>query len=105
MTIAKLVKLAENAAEDTAKFITEDLKGLASKHAWSTEAIDGVSVNYNNSEFSVDVNPEVEREVFTLEYGTETAPPTAVFRKYGSNTKDAERFFIKNLEKKVGISL
>lgn len=105
MTIAKLVKLAEDTAEDTAKFITEDLKGLAGKHGWDAKSINGVSVNYENSTFSIDVDAAVKNDVSRLEYGTEDVPPTAVFRKYGANTQEAEKFFIKNLEKKVGILL
>lgn len=105
MTIAKLVKLAEDTAEDTAKFITADLKGLAGKHGWDSRAIDGVSVTYKNSTFSMDVDAEVKNDVSRLEYGTERIAPTAVFRKYSSSTKEAEKFFIKNFEKKVGIKL
>jgi hypothetical protein len=105
VTIAKLVKLAEDTAEDTAKFITEDLKGLAGKHGWDSKAIAGVSVSYSNSSFSINVDSEVEDDVSRLEYGTERIAPTAVFRKYNSNTKEAEKFFIKNLEKKVGVAL
>jgi hypothetical protein len=105
VTVAKLVKLAEDTAEDTAKFITADLKGLAGKHGWDSKAIAGVSVSYSNSSFSIDVDPEVENDVSRLEYGTERIAPTAVFRKYNSNTKEAEKFFIKNLEKKVGVAL
>lgn len=105
MTIAKLVDLAEDAAENTAKFITEDLKGLANKHGWDSKSIDGVSVTYSNSSFAIDVDSEVENDVSRLEYGTERVAPTAVFRKYNSNTKEAEKFFIKDFEKKVGIRL
>jgi hypothetical protein len=105
VTIAKLVKLAEDTAEDTAKFITADLKGLAGKHGWDSRSIDAVSVTYENSTFSIDVDAEVENDVSRLEYGTERIAPTAVFRKYNSSTKEAEKFFIKNFEKKVGIRL
>lgn len=105
MTITSLVNLAEDAAENTAKFITEDLKGLANKHGWDSKSIDGVSVSYSSSSFSIDVDSEVKNDVSRLEYGTETVSPTAVFRKYNSNTKEAEKFFIKDFEKKVGIRL
>ena len=105
MTVAKLVKLAEVAAVDTAMYITQDLKGLATKHGWDSKSIDGLSVSYSNSSFSVDVDPTVENDVSRLEYGTERVAPTAVLRKYGSNTQEAEKFFIKNLEKKVGVKL
>jgi hypothetical protein len=100
-----LVELAEEAAKDTASIISDDLKALATQHGWDSEAVDAIKVNYSNGDFSIDVEPEQENKVMTLEYGTETTSPTAVFRKYGSNTKDAEKFFIKNLSSKVGVSL
>lgn len=105
MAVKKLVELAEISARDTAKFLTEDVKELATKHGWDSKSINGVSVSYSNESFSIDVEAEVENDVSRLEYGTETVAPTAVFRKYSSNTKEAEKFFIKNLEKKVGILL
>lgn len=105
MAVTTLVKLAELSADDTAKFITEDVKELATKHGWDATSVNGVAVKYSDSEFSFDISPETENSVMRLEYGTETVAPTAVFRKYGSNTKEAEKVFIKGLEKRVGISL
>jgi hypothetical protein len=105
VAVKKLVDLAEESAKDTARFITEDVRDLAVKHGWESESVEGVSVNYDNSAFSFEIAPEVEHSVMNLEYGTETTAPTAVFRKYGSNTKEAERVFIRGLEKRVGVSL
>jgi hypothetical protein len=55
--------------------------------------------------YSLDIAPEVENKVMTLEYGTEVVAPTAVIRKYSNNTSKAQRFFIKSMEKQLGVSL
>lgn len=105
MTVKKLVKLAAESAEDTAKFITKDIQDLAVKHGWDSEAVNGVAVKYEDSSFSFDIDSEVNDSVTRLEYGTERIPPAPVLRKYGSNTKPAEKVLIRGLEKRFGILL
>jgi hypothetical protein len=105
VAVKKLVELAAESAKDTAKFISEDVRDLATKHGWDPETVDGVSVNYDDSSFSLNIAPEVEHSAMNLEYGTETTAPTAVFRKYASNTKKAEQVFIRGLEKRIGVLL
>ena len=105
MSSGKLVGLAEEAAKDTANVISDDLKSIATQHGWDSEAVNSIEVKYSNGEFSINIQPEQEQNVMNLEYGTEATFPTAVLRKYGSNTKSAEKFFIKDLSSKVGVSL
>ena len=105
MAVDKLEDAGKQAAYDMAEFITRDLRASATQHGWDKDAVDNTRVSYSGNSYALDVSPEVERKVMTLEYGTEVSPPTAVVRKYSNNTSKAERLFIRSMEKQLGVEL
>jgi hypothetical protein len=105
MAVDKLETAAKQAAYDMAEFITRDIQSNATQHGWDTESVKSTRVIYTGKKYALDVAPEVEHKVMTLEYGTEVVAPTAVIRKYANNTSKAEKLFIKSMEKQLGVNL
>ena len=105
MAVDKLEDAGKQAAYDMAEFITRDLQASATQHGWDKDAVNNTRVSYSGSNYALDIAPEVKNKVMTLEYGTEVTAPTAVVRKYASNTAKAERLFVKSMEKQLGVTL
>ena len=93
---------ARKAAVDAALYMTADVRHSALKHGWDYDTASNTDVLYDGNQYKVHVQAEFERQAMDLEYGTERRRPTAVFRKYGNNTAQAERVFLSSLEKTTG---
>ena len=91
----------DKAADDTAKFMTADLRSKALSSGWDPEVVQGMSVEYGDSGHVVRFTPEVQDRAFVHEYGDEKTPPTAVIRKYRNNSPEADKFYMRSLRRHV----
>jgi hypothetical protein len=76
-------------------FMTQDLRNKALENGWSPDVANSISVVREAGVFSVKVGAEHAAQAFTHEYGNESMRPTAVIRRFDSDTTSAESFFLK----------
>lgn len=93
------------AAHDAAKHMSTDLQKSALKHGWHSDVVRNMEVKFQDGKFNVDIHPDYKDRAFMHEFGDETTRPTAVLRKYDSQTKDAEKTFTKQMYKHLGKKL
>ena len=105
MAIDKLEDAARKAAYDVAEFITQDMRVSATQHGWDRDSVQKTSTVFSGDSYDLSIERDAEHQVMNLEYGTEILRPTAVFRKYATNTSKAEGFFIKSMEAELGVKL
>ena len=90
MKISAIRKASHKAANDTASFMTHQLRQSALQHGWDRDVVENTSVEYGGNKFTIKVHPDYSARAFVHEYGSETQRPTAVFRKYVNNTSVAQ---------------
>jgi hypothetical protein len=93
------------AAIDAAMYMTADLRHSAMKSGWGMGVSSNLNVMYTGSAYDIHVDEMFKEEAMDMEYGTPNQRPTAVFRKYGNRTHQAEKAFIRSLEKETGWQL
>jgi hypothetical protein len=98
----KLIEAGAKAAIDAAMYMTADLRHSAYKSGWNSEVASNLTVMYSGSAYDIHVDDVFKKEAMDMEYGTPTQRPTAVFRKYGNRTHQAEKAFIRSFEKETG---
>jgi hypothetical protein len=82
--------------------MTADIRHSAIEHGWRPSVASNTHVNYNGKRFSVDVHEDHYGTAHIHEYGDENVRPTAVVRKYGNNTHQAERALTKSFMRHLG---
>ncbi len=82
--------------------MTADLRGHAYHNGWHPDVINNTHVTYDGKSFSTVVHPDHHEAALNHEYGTETSRPTAVIRKYGNDTSQAERAMLTSLARQIG---
>lgn len=105
MKAKSLVDSARQAAADTARFITSDLRNHAESSGWDTDTAASMQVMFDGKGYKVEVAADFQNQAMTLEYGSEQQRPTGAVRKYANRTAQAEKVFISSLEKKIGMKL
>ncbi|CAB4123834.1 hypothetical protein UFOVP45_36 [uncultured Caudovirales phage] len=90
------------AAHDAASQMTADLRHSATEHGWHPDVVNNMRVNYHSGEFKVDIHPDVKDRAFVHEFGDESTRPSAVIRKYDSQTKNAEATLLRSLGSYMG---
>jgi len=96
----RLIQAAEKAAQDTARFMTSDLRSKATESGWHPHVVENIRVEYGKGGFAAKIHPDVKTAAFDHEYGTETTGPTAVVRTYKTHT--AEGVFMKVMKYHIG---
>lgn len=96
---------AAKAALDTAKFVTHEVRSSATDHGWDAEVSSNTNIVFDGKSFNVAIHPDHYAQAMNHEYGTEQMRPTAVLRKYDSDTDDAEQFFVDSFFKALGRKL
>jgi hypothetical protein len=89
----KQLKAAVNKAkEDTAVYMTAELRRNALSSGWHPEVVANMSVVHDNGSYKVTVHPDYTDRAFVHEYGNENSSPTAVIRKYSNNNTHGKAF-------------
>lgn len=90
MNIASIRKATHKASQDTAAFMTHQLRMSALQHGWDKDVVANTHVEYADKKFTVKIHPDYSARAFEHEYGSEVKRPTAVVRKYMNNTAVAQ---------------
>lgn len=90
MKISAVRKASNKASQDTASFMTHQLRLSALQHGWDRDVVENTHVEYSGKKFTVKVHGDYADRAFVHEYGSETQRPTAVIRKYTNDTAVAE---------------
>jgi hypothetical protein len=95
--ISAIRKASHKAAQDTASFMTHQLRQSALQHGWDKDVAENTHVEYGSGKFTVKVHPDYSSRAFVHEYGSETQRPTAVIRKYVNDTSVAQGALISQM--------
>jgi hypothetical protein len=90
------------AAQDTAAYMTFDVRRSARSHGWQPHEVSSLRVRYSDGNFNINAEGEHKEAALTKEYGTEQARPTAVIRKYSNNPGKSADVLIQQLKKYRG---
>jgi hypothetical protein len=102
--ISKYIKAVHTSAHATADFLTTQIHAEAQKSEWGNSAT-AAQVKFTGKGFAVEVPEEHQDNVDRLEYGTETTRPSAVIRRVGNRTQEAEKYFSGHVWHTLGKSL
>lgn len=97
-----LKEALQKAAEDTAAYMTFDVRRSARSHGWNKDESSSLRVRYNSDGFHIHAEGDHSEAALTKEFGTEEQRPTAVMRKYGNNPGKASEVFLRQLDKHLG---
>jgi hypothetical protein len=100
--ISRLRQATKSAATNTAAFMTQQLRQSALDHGWHPDVVANMEVRHTDGKFNVHVAKEYKDRAFVHEFGNEHTQPTAVVRKYGNDTKTAQKFFMLSTDKHYG---
>lgn len=98
----KLREASQRAAADTAKFMTHQIRSQATAAGWDADVVKNVHVEYDGKSYSTKVHPDYAERAFVHEYGNGDSKPTAVLRKFSSDTQTTERAFLQMLSHHYG---
>lgn len=90
------------ATQDTAKFMTADIRRSARQHGWAPHEVNSLKVSYQDKAFTISAEGENASDAWVKEFGSEIQRPTAVIRKYSNNPGKAADVFMKRLNKHAG---
>jgi hypothetical protein len=100
--LKRLRQATQSAVQDTAVSMTNQLRQSALKSGWDKDVVANMHVQHSDGKFNVHVSPEYKDRAFVHEFGNETVRPTAVIRKFSSNTKEVQQSFMSNIKKHYG---
>ena len=92
----------QKAANETAAYMTFDVRKSARTHGWEDHEANSLRVRYSDGSFGVHAEGDHAEAALTKEYGTEKQRPTAVMRKYGNHSGNAAGVFLDRFNKHVG---
>jgi hypothetical protein len=88
-------KVLSQAAKETSKVMTAQLRAEAIASGWDTEVANSLSVKFSNNEFKVSSPAKYDKQIKDLEYGTESTQPSPAIRRYSNRTDSAESHLLK----------
>jgi hypothetical protein len=94
-----VLKHFPQAAAETARSMTYDLRNSAIEHGWHPEVANNLFIVHDGSQFKVHVPDAYKKTVHELEYGTETQRPTAVLRKFNNRPESMDKAFMKSISR------
>ena len=100
----KLLEASQKAEQDTATYMTAQLRRQALHSGWDADVANTLHVSQVDGKFVAKVHPNHTDRAFVHEYGTETIRPTATIRKFMNNPKhvnDAYMVTLNNRWKEV----
>jgi hypothetical protein len=88
-------KVLSQAAKETAKVMTAQLRSEALNSGWDEEVANSLSVKFSNNEFQIKKPAQYEKQIKDLEYGTDSTQPSRAIHRYSNRTNDAESYLLK----------
>ena len=98
----KLKDAVHVAAHAAARQMTSDIRQSALDHNWHPDVVRNMQVKYTDGSFNVHIHPDYEERAFVHEYGSETSRPTAVIRKYETQSHNAVSTFATSFMEHLG---
>jgi hypothetical protein len=95
--VKKLLEAADKAKQDTARYMTAQLRRQALHHGWDADVVSTLHVSHADGKFSAQVHPDHADRAFVHEYGNEHVRPTAVIRKFMNDPQHVNNAFIVTL--------
>jgi hypothetical protein len=88
-------KVLSQAAKETTKVMTAQLRSEAIASGWDEEVANALSVKFSNNQFKVSIPARYEKQVQDLEYGTSSSQPARAIHRYSNRTGAAENHLLK----------
>lgn len=98
----KVRESLHKASIETSRLMSAKLRSEAMASGWPTNIARGMHVQYNDGEFHVHAHPSHKQQVFDLEYGTPSTPPSAAIRRFTNRQGEAEHFLLKRTYTHLG---
>lgn len=100
--ISRLKTAISQASNDTAQFMTRQVRHRALNDGWDKDVVANLHVVHENGKFSARVHPELADRAFVHEFGDENTRPNATLRKFSNDNKVTKSAFMANLNKRYG---
>lgn len=96
----KLLEATQKAKQDTAQYMTAQLRQHAIQNGWDADVANTLQVAHENGKFVAKVHPDYADRAFVHEYGTETVRPTATIRKFMNDPHVINNAFMVTLDRR-----
>jgi hypothetical protein len=100
--VKKLLEATQKATQDTARYMTSQLRSQAQQSGWDPEVASTLNVVHENGKFQAKIPSSHADRAFVHEYGNENIKPTAAIRKFMNNPKNVEDAFMVTLNNRWG---
>ena len=98
----KLLEATRKATQDTAAYMTADIRNRALNDGWHPNVVSTLRVEHGDDGFQAKVNAEHSAAAFTHEFGDEDNRPSATVRKYANDSHASSQAFMASLNKHFG---
>jgi glucose/arabinose dehydrogenase len=95
--VKKLLEATQKAKQDTARYMTAQLRKQAVHSGWDPEVASTLHVAHEGGKFTAKVHPDYADRAFVHEYGDENVKPTAAIRKFMNDPKHTNDAFMVTL--------
>jgi hypothetical protein len=95
MTNVDFRQVLHQAASDTAKVMTSQLRSECMASGWPPQIANQMSVKYSGNKLVVDIPESIKTDADTLEYGSPSVQLTAAIRRFGNRPEMGESFLLK----------
>lgn len=93
----KLLEATQKAKQDTARYMTAQLRKQAAQSGWDPEVASTLNIAHEGGKFTAKVHPDHADRAFVHEYGDENVKPTAAIRKFMNDPKHVNDAFMVTL--------
>lgn len=94
----KLLAASQRAQQDTARYMTRQLRNSALNAGWDADVVQNLHVVNEDGKFQTKVHPDYADRAFVHEFGNETTRPTAAIRKFGNDGDAYDKAFMVSLK-------
>lgn len=98
----KLLEAAQKAKQDTAAYMTADVRNRALNDGWHPAVVSTLRIEHGKDGFQTKVNDEHAAAAFKHEFGDEHTRPSATVRKYANDSHASAQAFMASLNKHFG---
>jgi hypothetical protein len=98
--VKKLLEASQKAKQDTARYMTGQLRKQALHNGWDADVVSTLHVTHADGKFSAQVHPDHADRAFVHEYGNERVRPTAVIRKFMNDPQHVNNAFMVTLNRR-----
>jgi hypothetical protein len=105
MKTVNFQEVVKQAAQETSKVMTAQLRDECIASGWSEKIANRVRVVYKGNKFVVDIPDSIKAEAENLEYGTPSTQPTAAIRRFSNRLEESEKFLLRRAKQLLGGAL